>query len=251
MITQFNPVSSPIEHGLTLLEAGAGTGKTYSLVRIIVRELVEKELDPSEIVTVTFTRAATAEIKSRLHDLLSEVLRELKLPADEMNNDIAKAWISQGEEWVENAKRRLSIALSAFDSIPIFTIDGFFQRLLKEYAFESNVLFSIELEPDDSPLIHTALQDYWRQHVYNLKGDALALFQQSVDFNKAKKFLSEALRSSEVTLDHAYSESADALNADYAKAWHSFVAVLQQHEDTLRDFIDNPTTGIKKKCWTI
>ncbi|PQJ27063.1 UvrD-helicase domain-containing protein [Rubritalea profundi] len=246
MITQFNPVSSPIEHGLTLLEAGAGTGKTYSLVRIIVRELVEKELDPSEIVTVTFTRAATAEIKSRLHDLLSEVLRELKLPADEMNNDIAKAWINKGEEWVENAKRRLSIALSAFDSIPIFTIDGFFQRLLKEYAFESNVLFSIELEPDDSPLIHTALQDYWRQHVYNLKGDALALFQQSVDFNKAKKFLSEALRSSEVTLDHAYSESADALNADYAKAWHSFVAVLQQHEDTLRDFIDNPTAGIKK-----
>ena len=67
MPKQFNPVSSEIEHGLTLLEAGAGTGKTYSLVRIIVRQLVEKALDPSEIVTVTFTRAATAEIKSRLH----------------------------------------------------------------------------------------------------------------------------------------------------------------------------------------
>ena len=248
MITQFNPVSSPIEHGLTLLEAGAGTGKTYSLVRIIVRELVEKELDPSEIVTVTFTRAATAEIKSRLHELLSEILRDLKKPADEIKNDIAQAWVTQGEEWVENAKRRLSIALSAFDSIPIFTIDGFFQRLLKEYAFESNVLFSIELEPDDSPLIHTALQDYWRQHVYSLKGDALALFQQSVDFKKAKNFLSEALRSSEVTLDPAYSESADALNSEYAKAWHSFVAVLQEYEDTLREFIDSPTPGIKKNA---
>ena len=42
MPKQFNPVSSEIEHGLTLLEAGAGTGKTYSLVRIIVRQLVEK-----------------------------------------------------------------------------------------------------------------------------------------------------------------------------------------------------------------
>lgn len=247
MITQFNPVSSPIQHGLTLLEAGAGTGKTYSLVRIIVRELVEKELDPSEIVTVTFTRAATAEIKSRLHELLSEILCELKKPVEEIENDIAKAWVTQGDEWVENAKRRLSIALSAFDSIPIFTIDGFFQRLLKEYAFESNVLFSIELEPDDSPLIHTALQDYWRQHVYKLKGDALGLFQQNVDFKKAQNFLSEALRSSEVTLDPAYSESADALNEEYAQAWHSFVAVLQEHEDALRAFIHNPAPGMSKK----
>lgn len=246
MSKQFNPVSSPIDHGLTLLEAGAGTGKTYSLVRIIVRQLVEKELDPSEIVTVTFTRAATAEIKSRLHELLSEILGELKKPAAEVENDIAKVWITKGEEWIENAKRRLSIALSAFDSIPIFTIDGFFQRLLKEYAFESNVLFSIELDPDESPLIHTALQDYWRQHVYSLKGDQLALFQQSVDFNKAKKFLGEALRSSQIKLAPAYSESADALNADYAKAWHAFVTVLREQEDTLRDFIDSPTPGIKK-----
>ncbi|MEO1857141.1 MAG: UvrD-helicase domain-containing protein [Rubritalea sp.] len=248
MITQFNPVRSAIEHGLTLLEAGAGTGKTYSLVRIIVRELVEKELDPSEIVTVTFTRAATAEIKSRLHGLLSEILSDLKKPEDEMQNDIAKAWVTEGEEWVENAKHRLSIALSAFDSISIFTIDGFFQRLLKEYAFESNVLFSIELEPDDSPLIHTALQDYWRQYVYRLKGEALALFQQSVDFKKAKNFLNEALRSSEVTFDPAYSESADALNAEYAEAWHAFVAILKDHRGTLRDFIDNPTPGIKKNA---
>ena len=108
------------------------------------------------------------------------------------------------------------------------------------------MLFSVELDPDESPLIHTALQDYWRQHVYSMRGDMLQNFQNNVDFEKAKKFLEEALRSSEVTLDPEYEKSAIDLNSTYSTAWHSFVKVLQEHEAGLRSLIDSPPAGIKK-----
>ena len=243
---QFDPIRSPIEPGLTLLEAGAGTGKTYSLVRIIARELVEEEIPVDRILTVTFTRAATAEIKARLHALLTEVLAHLKEPPEEKPNDLAAHWTARGEEFANAARTRISVALAAFDSAPIFTIDGFFQRLMREYAFESQVPFSVELETDEAALVDTALRDYWRQHVYPLTGADLEMFGRSVKLAQAQDFIGEALRNADAELAPEYSRSPGEQIETFAGRWRGFVALLGQRREALREFVDSPPDGILK-----
>jgi len=241
----FHVSQTEISHGLTLLEAGAGTGKTYSLVRIIARHLVENKIPIDQILTVTFTRAATAEIKGRLHELLSEISLSLKEPNDK--NDLVNHWRdTQSPEFLEEARINISKALANFDSVPIFTIDGFFQRLLKEFAFEANQLFSVELATDESQLIQTALRDYWRQHVYSLDRSGLDLFEQQVKFNEAQSFISEALRNPQATFDPSYKLSPTKALAPYLHAWKNFITELQEHKQGLFDFLTNVPNEFKK-----
>ncbi len=242
----FDPIKTPINPGLTLLEAGAGTGKTYSLVRVIARLLIEKKIPIREILAVTFTRAATAEIKSRLHAFLSEVLSELKSSTVEAGNDLAKRLLTQDTEVVEEAKRHIAIALAEFDCAPIFTIDGCFQRLLSEYAFEAGIPFSVELETDESAVIDTALRDYWRQHVYPLKGEMLKDFRRNVRFEKVTEFVREALRNHPVRLAPEYFEDPAIYRTELARQWPIIVEMLGTHRDELEAFVMNPPPGIKK-----
>jgi len=246
---EFNPIHTPIEPGLTLLEASAGTGKTYSLVRIIVRELVEKQISPDAIITVTFTRAATAEIKARLHGLITEVLTHLQHPPEKDINDLAEHWITLGDEFVLQARESLALALAQFDSIPIFTIDGFFQRLLKEYAFESQALFTIELEPDESLAIQTAIQDYWRDHVYHLNSANLKLFCANINQGTATKFILDTLSNPDAHLAADYAVDASILTESYQQAWKKFTVELGQHAEELIQFVESPLpnfSGSKK-----
>jgi len=248
-MSSFNVCSSPIEHGLTLLEAGAGTGKTYSLVRVIARHIVEQEIKIDQILTVTFTRAATAEIKSRLHDLLSEISVSLKNPDQEPDkvNDLVAHWRkNQTSEFLEQARINVSTALANFDSTAIFTIDGFFQRLLKEFAFEANTLFSVELDKDESALIQTALRDYWRQHVYTLGAFELSIFQSQIKFAEVQRFVTEALRTPNAEFDKAYEVDIQSQLDRYHQAWSDFTTLLAYHRDAIGEFVRTPPTGIKK-----
>jgi len=248
-MSSFNVCNTPINHGLTLLEAGAGTGKTYSLVRVIARHLVENDLSIDQILTVTFTRAATAEIKGRLHELLSEISTSLKnpdLPADKTNDLVAHWRANESDEFLDNARIRISIALANFDSVAIFTIDGFFQRLIKEFAFEANQLFSVELDTDETKLIHTALRDYWRQHVYCMNQADLDTFQSYIKFDKAQSFITEALRNPHAKFDDAYQQSPSDHMAPYQALWKKFITKLNTQRATIIDFITNPPAGFKK-----
>ena len=248
-MSSFNVCTSPIEHGLTLLEAGAGTGKTYSLVRIIARHIVEQEIKIDQILTVTFTRAATAEIKSRLHDLLSEISVSLKNPDQEPGkvNDLVAHWRKeQTPEFLTQARTNISTALANFDSVAIFTIDGFFQRLLKEFAFEANTLFSVELDKDEPALIQTALRDYWRQHVYTLDAFALGVFQSQIKFEDTQRFITEALRTPDAQFDKAYDVNIQSQLDAYQNTWSDFITLLAKHKEAIEDFVRNPPAGIKK-----
>lgn len=242
MPNHFDVCHTNIETGLTLLEAGAGTGKTYSLVRIIARHLVENDLKIDQILTVTFTRAATAEIKSRLHELLSDISACLKNTDQnpQKTNDLVEHWRQSHHPCLETAQLNISTALANFDSAAIFTIDGFFQRLIKEFAFEANSLFSVELDPDEKPMIQAALRDYWRQHVYSLNSEKLEIFRSYIKFDDTLNFVINALPVDDDQFDPRYRHSANEAIDNYAQHWRSFTEELNRNKAELIDFCQNP-----------
>lgn len=245
----FKVCTTPIETGLTLIEAAAGTGKTYSLVRVIAREVVELDIPIEQILTVTFTRAATAEIKERLHALLNEISSHLKQPGLEKGkcNDLVWHWRQHHPEIYAAAPTRVAIALANFDRAPVFTIDGFFQRLLKESAFEANTLFSTELVTDEADFINTALRDYWREHVYPKSPTELDFFQNTIQFGHAREFVGKALHHNNASFDPAYQIPPDSLTQNYRTAWKRCVPLLKQHAEALMEFVRTLPGGLTKR----
>ena len=152
--------------GTHLVEASAGTGKTYSIAALFTRLVVLEGWAPENILVVTFTEAATAELKNRLRARLGEVLAALQsgeTPADEfLQHLLAEALAKQ-----ERGKLilQLQAALSGFDTAAIYTIHGFCLRVLGDYAFLCGVPFELETGSSDTAARLVAAQDFWREHV--------------------------------------------------------------------------------------
>jgi len=124
--------------GTTFIEASAGTGKTFALTSLYLRLIAERGLRPAEILVVTFTKTATAELRERIRSRLRDALA--------------------AETDVERALR-LRRALRDFDEAAIFTIHGFCQRTLQESAFESALSFDVELVEKPERLQRTLAHD--------------------------------------------------------------------------------------------
>ncbi|MEE8165141.1 MAG: UvrD-helicase domain-containing protein, partial [Myxococcota bacterium] len=151
--------------GTTLIEASAGTGKTYTLTTFYLRLLVEEDLLPSEILVVTYTQAATAELRERVRERIREAIA-----AGEASDSEAQAFDPK-LRWLGLAARDaaqaaggpdpLRRALQEFDEAAIFTIHGFCQRILQRHAFESGVAFDAELIEASDLLQETLVRDLW------------------------------------------------------------------------------------------
>ncbi len=151
----WNP-STPLDEARAwLLEASAGTGKTYQLSTLYVRLVAECKLDVRRILAITFTEAATAELRDRVRLRLRETLDALV--AGGGTNDYAKSLIAGG--LASSARIRLEIALRDFDQAAISTIHGFAYRTLQELAFESGQDLDLELLADASPILEQIVDD--------------------------------------------------------------------------------------------
>jgi exodeoxyribonuclease V beta subunit len=158
----FDPLRTPLE-GANLIEASAGTGKTYTITGLFLRLLLEKGLSARQILVVTFTEAATQELKNRIRNKIREAVEAFSTgkSGDSFLDKLVKQQAS-----VEKALRLLREALRTFDEAPIFTIHGFCRRMLHENAFESGSLFDTELVTDPSAMIQESVDDFWRRHFY-------------------------------------------------------------------------------------
>jgi exodeoxyribonuclease V beta subunit len=127
-------LTGPLPEGLTVLEASAGTGKTYTIAALAARFVAEGE--PLEhLLLVTFTRAATGELRKRVRDRLvfteAELARVLAVASPAAAADEVIEVLSRGpRELVEQRRRRLADAISHFDAVTIETTHGFCQRVL-------------------------------------------------------------------------------------------------------------------------
>jgi exodeoxyribonuclease V beta subunit len=155
----FDLASSPLE-GFNLIDASAGTGKTYTICGLVLRLLLEKNLSIGQILVVTYTEAATEDLRDRIRQKLHQALDAVTSPRG--GNDFLQEYLA-GIDNHKEAEQRLNEALRSFDEAAIYTIHGFCQRQLLENSFESNTLFDTELVTDDSYLIKEIIEDFWRR----------------------------------------------------------------------------------------
>jgi len=158
----FDLLTSPLE-GTNLIEASAGTGKTYTIAGLFLRLILEKNLSINEILVVTFTVPATEELKDRIRIKLREAIEAFNgaRVADSFLIDLVRRHADP-----KTALQSLGQALRSFDQAAIFTIHGFCRRILHENAFESGSLFDTELVTDQESLKREIVDDFWRTHFY-------------------------------------------------------------------------------------
>jgi exodeoxyribonuclease V beta subunit len=148
---------------INLIEASAGTGKTRAITDLYVRVIVETAWQVPQILVVTFTKAATAELRDRVRTRLA-LARDAFLTGktlDPFCQQLIERYPSRPE-----VIQRLERAIRRFDEVAISTIHGFCQRVLAEVAFESGRPFENELVPDDRELVQDIVDDFWRRNVY-------------------------------------------------------------------------------------
>ena len=163
----FDPLQT-LETGTNLIEASAGTGKTWTIEALVLRFVVEKHLPIDKILVVTFTDAATAELQERVRSRLWQALQHFSgkpVGDDEFLRRLHDGLA--GPDALERARKDLSRALCDFDKAAISTIHGFCNRALHTNAFESGVLFDIELHGDLSPLLEELVADFWTASLHD------------------------------------------------------------------------------------
>jgi exodeoxyribonuclease V beta subunit len=172
----FHPTQSPLS-GTNLIEASAGTGKTYMIAWLFLRLLLETSIPAEKILVVTFTKAATEELKERIRNKLIT----------------AKAAFSKGycddvliDSMVKHhpqpalAVHIIQDALINFDHVSIFTIHGFCRKLLLENAFETLSPFDTELVTNPLNFVRDVTDDFWRRHVADLPAELTAYVLQQI-----------------------------------------------------------------------
>jgi len=170
---QLETMTFPL-HGARLIEASAGTGKTFTIAGLYLRLLLghgskesrhKEPLRVSQILVVTFTEAATAELRDRIRSRIHQA--RIGFLRNQSDDPVIQPLLKeiQDHQW---AARVLLNAEREMDEAAVFTIHGFCQRMLTQNAFESGSRFSNEFVTDESKLKAQVVCDYWRSQFYGL-----------------------------------------------------------------------------------
>ncbi|HTH93720.1 MAG TPA: exodeoxyribonuclease V subunit beta [Rhodocyclaceae bacterium] len=157
--------------GVQMIEASAGTGKTWTIAALYLRLLLERALPVEKILVVTYTNAATAELKERIRKRLLEAQQDCA--SDSIQDGVLADILTRVD--VARAQALLTLALESFDLAAIHTIHGFCQRALAERAFESGLPFEATLATDDRHVLSEAMADVWRKEIAGNERDSLWL----------------------------------------------------------------------------
>lgn len=168
--------------GSQLIEASAGTGKTFTISALYLRLVLGhgdaasgfgRELLPPQILVVTFTDAATKELRDRIRTRLADAARFFRDEIPSPDGLIAELRDGYAVEQWPTCASKLELAAQWMDEAAVSTIHGWCQRMLREHAFDSGSLFTQTLETDHTELLSEVVRDYWRRFCYSLDGDAL------------------------------------------------------------------------------
>ncbi|EPY4097909.1 exodeoxyribonuclease V subunit beta [Klebsiella pneumoniae] len=166
--------------GERLIEASAGTGKTFTIAALYLRLLLglggeaayPRAISVEELLVVTFTEAATEELRGRIRSNIHEL--RIACLRGESDNPLYSALLAEIAD-KDDAVKTLLLAERQMDEAAVFTIHGFCQRMLSLNAFESGMLFEQQLIEDESRLRYQACADFWRRHCYPLTRDIAAV----------------------------------------------------------------------------
>lgn len=197
----WDPLGPLPEPGETwVLEASAGTGKTFQIASLVVRLVAEAGVELKRVLAITFTHAATAELRDRIRKRLAQARDALSSPPDAPEDDPLLQALRAAKD--DTQRLRLEAALRSFDEAGISTIHGFSQRMLQEFAFDSGQESELTLLPDASTvraqLVDDTLARLWagaspevlvwldeahvdREHVRRIVGEMAAVVEPRVE----------------------------------------------------------------------
>ncbi len=164
-----NPYKIPLK-SINLIEASAGTGKSWTVTLLFLRLILEKNLTVDQILVVTFTEAATKELRDDVRKRLVSALEAFRaINVNGLTEELREEYnevieLIERESDYDEAIRRLNRAKLSLDEAAIFTIHSFCQRTLSENAFEAGLPFESELMDDDSELMQKLTDDFWRRY---------------------------------------------------------------------------------------
>ena len=177
-VHHFKANTYPLGPGLRLLEASAGTGKTFALAHLVLRLITERQLKLRQLLVVTFTDVAAAELRDRIGKRLVDALAAFEA-MDHMRtpkppDSILAEWLESCGNNLERRRQWASYLLEAIEGLDhadITTIHGFCHRTLYRQALDSGVILKPTLEENSQERISQIVHDYWQQEVLQLPAD--------------------------------------------------------------------------------
>lgn len=252
---RLEPLSLPL-YGSRLIEASAGTGKTYTITVLYLRLLLGlggptaffRPLTAREILVVTFTEAATAELRRRIR----QGIHSLRIACIRGGSDdpLFAALISQISNLQEATERLLS-AEQDMDDAAIFTIHGFCQRILNTHVLESGLLLEKKLLEDETALYRQAAIDFWRRYCYPLStGIASEISRHWRSPEHLLKQISPWLQTDHLTLKYPpkADETIEQRAEKITRRINSLKADWRAVEDQLQPLVEQ--SGINKRSYS-
>ena len=254
--------------GAHLIEAAAGTGKTYNIQNLVVRLLLERDFDIENIAVVTFTEAAADELRQRLRKVINETCEMAGRDKEEIESKVQRKELSESEERAlslvnatikvqkalaeeqgierseDDIKKeivcKLTVANLDFDKAAVGTIHGFCQRLLKDFAFESGEPYSVELLNDHGMTLDNFVLDAYRSLCYC--GKWAAFSATHLDLEALKELTSRKNERPEIKINPPAPEgiSLDEALCRFEKLWEEF------RNTDLQNFLDDLSETDKK-----
>ncbi|MCC6928087.1 MAG: UvrD-helicase domain-containing protein [Gemmatimonadaceae bacterium] len=217
----FRALDVSLDPGITLVEASAGTGKTFAITRLLLRLLLERKVESlARILVVTFTEKATQELVTRIRTTLREAEQVWSNSPPERtarNGDL----FALAEEHGADGGAIIAAALRSLDDLAVFTIHGFCQRVLGESALESRIPFRTTFIEDDTEPFGRAARDWARKRLINDAADATLVVDSGKPFEGWVKSLVIPYRRHErtrIALDAA--DGAQGLLAHFTSVVH-------------------------------
>lgn len=236
--------------GKNLIEASAGTGKTYSIAILFLRLIIENELQAShpknfflkKILLITYTKAAVAELHARVRLFVKEAY----LYANGQNiNDaniktLIESYKTKGNDLTQIAEK-LKICLLNFDEVCIATIHGFAGQVLSEFAFESNFSFGASILENASDIIAQHVNDFYRKEISTLPKEIL----EEIDYLGIKKSLPKIFEN--LMNDQVYYAGQEDAEFNILETLVEYKIAKEQYAtniQTLNDWIHQERTAI-------
>jgi exodeoxyribonuclease V beta subunit len=154
-------ICGPLPEGTTLLEASAGTGKTWTIGALCTRFVAEGVARLDEMLVVTFGRAASQELRERVRAQLVAAEHALAEPDSPTEDDLVRLLRDADPEEVRLRRQRLREALASFDGATIATTHQFCQLVLRSLGVAGDSDSTARLVEDLEDLLSEVVDDIY------------------------------------------------------------------------------------------
>ena len=242
--------------GAKLIEASAGTGKTYSIALLVLRLIVEKNIPLKEIAVVTFTQDATSELRERIRNFIAAAISAQE--GKEIDNENIAAIVRRAP--AKSSVKNLKEAFYSIDEASIFTIHGFCRRVLGDNAFETGNPYDTEMMANQDALLEEICADFYRSFIISLKDPFITAFlADRFKLTNIKKFAASTLSRPLAQLHYPEDntpektiESLDALKSYWNESslivkefFENFPKITGKHYQAVDKFVSGENADIK------